>query len=178
MIRLFSAIRIPPAISVQLSALRGGLDDARWIDMDDYHITLRFFGNVDFDTAAEIDAQLAAIACGSLSVTIQGLDQFGGAKPRSVFARVVPNEALNLLYLQNERCARRMGLESEARKFTPHVTIARLKSASSTAVAAYLSLRGYFPPLIFEVNSFALFSSRGTAGGGPYRLENEYDLAR
>jgi len=40
----------------------------------------------------------------------------------------------------------RFGLDPEGRKFTPHVTLARLRDASNQDVADYLSVRGYFPP--------------------------------
>jgi 2'-5' RNA ligase len=70
-----------------------------------------------------------------------------------------------------------VGLEPEGRKFTPHVTLARLRDSSSRDVADYLSTRGSFAPPPFEVSRFVLFSSRASVGGGPYVVEAEYPLA-
>ena len=42
--RLFTALEIPDDVREQLSLLRGGLPGARWIDAENYHITLRFVG--------------------------------------------------------------------------------------------------------------------------------------
>ncbi len=71
---------------------------------------------------------------------------------------------------------RRVGLEPEGRKFTPHVTLARLRDTSSQAVADYLSVRGYFPSRAFMASRFVLYSSRASVGGGPYIVEDAYAL--
>ena len=52
--RLFTALEIPRSAAMSLSLLRGGLPGARWIDVENYHITLRFIGDVDGRTADEI----------------------------------------------------------------------------------------------------------------------------
>ena len=71
---------------------------------------------------------------------------------------------------------RRICIAPEQRKFTPHVTLARLRAASSLAVADYLSARGYFLSRRFEAKRFVLFSSRALTGGGPYVIEAAYPL--
>jgi 2'-5' RNA ligase len=71
----------------------------------------------------------------------------------------------------------RVGLEPEGRKFTPHVTLARLRDSSSWEVAEYLSTRAGFRSAPFAVSRFVLFSSRASAGGGPYVIEAAYPLA-
>ena len=45
--RLFTGIEVPAEIRLALSAHRGGLPGARWVDPDQYHMTLRFIGDVD-----------------------------------------------------------------------------------------------------------------------------------
>ena len=44
--RLFTAIEVPPGVAEALDMLRGGLPGARWIDRENYHVTLRFIGDV------------------------------------------------------------------------------------------------------------------------------------
>ena len=70
----------------------------------------------------------------------------------------------------------RIGLPPEQRKYTPHVTLARLRGASERDVANYLSLRGGFSTGPFPVDRFVLFSSRNSVGGGPYVVEEDYPL--
>jgi 2'-5' RNA ligase len=77
---------------------------------------------------------------------------------------------------EQERMMQRIGLEPEGRKYTPHVTLARLRDASSRDVAEYLSARGHFRSMAFPVSRFVLFSSRASVGGGPYVVEASYPL--
>lgn len=176
MIRLFSAIPVPREIGVRLAMMRAPLPDARWIDAEDYHITLRFFGVVENHVARALDEQLAVLDGEPFAVVLKGLEHFGGDKPRSIFASVEHSPALEALQLRNENCARQLGISEERRKFSPHVTLARLRKSSRASIAEYLSMHGYFPPVTFTANSFALYSSKGLEGGGPYRMEAEYPL--
>lgn len=80
------------------------------------------------------------------------------------------------LQAELERMMQRIGLDPEGRKFIPHVTLARLYDASDRDVADYLSLRGYFPSKAFMAERFVLFSSRASTGGGPYVVEDAYEL--
>ena len=54
MIRLFAGIELPEDIKDQLYALRGGVPNAKWVERDNLHITLRFIGNIDEDVAADL----------------------------------------------------------------------------------------------------------------------------
>ena len=160
-----------------MSMLRGGLPGARWIDMENYHLTLRFIGDIEHHTADEIAHALERVHRRQFTLGFSGLGAFGGKKPHSVFA--VPTAAPDLYDLQAEiaRICRRHGIAPDPRKFTPHVTLARLRGATPAAVANYLSLRGGFfvPP--FKVGQFVLMSSRDSVGGGPYITEQRYALA-
>jgi 2'-5' RNA ligase len=179
--RLFSALELPADIAEQLAFFRGGLREARWIEPADYHVTLRFFGDVDRRTAQALDVDLAESTdfSGALPLRID-LDEiafFGGAAPRALYARVRPNPLLWRLQAAHESLARREGLKPETRKFAPHVTLARLKGPSAEEVGAWLTERSWPLALSFEARRFALFSSRDSVGGGPYRLEAAYPFA-
>ncbi|MCC2111024.1 MAG: RNA 2',3'-cyclic phosphodiesterase, partial [Hyphomicrobiales bacterium] len=127
--RLFTGLELPSDIVSRLTEMRGGLAAARWIDAENYHITLRFIGDVDDRMAGEVMTVLDGIGRRPFTVTLNGLDSFGGRKPRAVFARVEPSVELVELQADHERAMQRIGLPAEARKFTPHVTLARLKGA-------------------------------------------------
>ncbi|MDP1908704.1 MAG: RNA 2',3'-cyclic phosphodiesterase, partial [Hyphomicrobium sp.] len=156
--------------------LRGGLPGARWIDRENYHLTLRFIGDVDDVVAQEAAYALGQVKRVAFDLHFEGLASFGGRKPRAVVASVAPEPALLELQAEQERLMRRIGLEPEPRKYTPHVTLARLRDASNRDVADYLSVRGYFPSRSFTVDRFLLFSSRASTGGGPYVAEASYPL--
>ncbi|MFG1186466.1 MULTISPECIES: RNA 2',3'-cyclic phosphodiesterase [Xanthobacter] len=173
--RLFTAIEIPPEVGLGLSMLRGGLSGARWIDSENYHVTLRFIGDVDDATGRDIMLMLGQVRRPAFDIALDGLDQFGGHKPRAVFAAVKANAALMELQAEQERIMQRLGLGAE-RNYKPHVTLARLRDASSRQVADYLAARGSFRTPPFHVPRFVLFSSRDSVGGGPYLVEAAYPL--
>ena len=174
--RLFTGLEIPSDLAMDLSMLRGGLSGARWIDAENYHLTLRFIGDIDDSTAWDIHSILEKIRQPPFTVTIEGLSSFGGSKPRALVAKAKAATPLLELQAQQERLMRRIGIAPEPRKFTPHVTLARLRATSCAGVAEYLSARGYFLSRRFEARRFVLFSSRASTGGGPYVVEAAYPL--
>jgi len=86
--RLFTALEIPSPIAFSLSLLRGGLPGARWVDPENYHITLRFIGDIDQRTAREVIGALERVDRRSFELSLAGLDAFGGNKPHSIVACV------------------------------------------------------------------------------------------
>jgi len=175
--RLFMGLEVPAEVAQDLSSLRGGLPRARWVDPENYHVTLRFIGDIDGASANEIASTLFRVNRKPFEVRVQGLSSFGGKKPRAVVASVAPTRPLLELQAELERLMQRCGLDPEGRKFTPHVTLAWLRDASDQDVADYLSLRGYFPARVFTASRFVLFSSRASTGGGPYVVEDAYALS-
>lgn len=175
--RLFTGLEIPAALAESLSMLRGGLPGARWIDPENYHLTLRFIGDVDDALAREIASLLGRVRRSGFELRFEGLSSFGGRKPRAVVASVKPLPSVMELQAEHERLMQRVGLQPEGRKFTPHVTLARLRDSSSWEVAEYLSARAGYRSPPFEVSRFVLFSSRASVGGGPYVVEAAYPLA-
>jgi RNA 2',3'-cyclic 3'-phosphodiesterase len=175
--RLFTGLEIPAALAQSLSMLRGGLPGARWIDPDNYHLTLRFIGDVDDALAGDIASLLGQVRRREFELRLDGLSSFGGRKPRAIVAAVKPSPSVMELQAEHERLMQRVGLEPEGRKYTPHVTLARLRDSSSHEVAEYLSSRAGFRSEPFRVSRFVLFSSRASVGGGPYVVEAAYPLA-
>jgi len=175
--RLFTGVEIPSAIGDALASMRGGLPGARWIDPENYHLTLRFIGDVDDVTAHEVASLLGRVRRGAFELRVEGLTSFGGRKPRAVVATVTPEPALLEIQAEQERLMQRIGLAPEGRKYTPHVTLARLRDSSNRQVAEYLAARGLFRTPAFRVSRFVLFSSRASTGGGPYVVEAAYPFA-
>lgn len=174
--RLFTGFEIPPDVAFELSMLRGGLSGARWITPENYHVTLRFLGDIDGATARDFAYGLDEVNSEPVEVTIDALDSFGGDRPHTLFARVRLSRDLADLQGEHERLARIVGLPPESRKFTPHVTLARMRQVSAHGVAAWLGARALFRSITFTAQQFVLFSSRESTGGGPYLIEAQYPL--
>jgi RNA 2',3'-cyclic 3'-phosphodiesterase len=172
--RLFTGIEVPEDIAGRLSEIRAGLSGAHWAAPDNYHITLRFAGDITDSEANHFAEALADVNFDSFEISLSGLGSFGGNKPRAVWAAVKPPAALQMLQKAHERAARLVGLPPETRNYVPHITLARLRNVSPFVVADYLARYGGFFTAPFEVSRFVLFSSRPNQGGGPYVVEEVY----
>src|SRR2546421_8298488 len=175
--RLFVGLEIPREVGQALSLLRGGLPGGRGIDPENYHTRRRFIGAVAVRLAHDIASLLDGGKRRSFEGRFGDLSSFGGRKPRAIVVGVEPIQPLVELQAELERLMQRLGLEPEGRKFTPHVTLARLRDVSSRDVAEYLSTRGPLFGSSFRVSRFVLFSARASVGGGPYVVEADYPLA-
>jgi RNA 2',3'-cyclic 3'-phosphodiesterase len=174
--RLFTGLELPEVVVGQLALLRGGVVGARWLEPEDYHITLRFIGDIDARMARDIADTLEDIRRPKAPIRFEELSWFGGVKPRAIVAKVKAEPALMDLQAEQERRLRRIGIEPETRKYTPHVTLARLRGAGQTAVASYLAERGALVADAFTAERFVLYSAREGSGGGPYIVEAAYPL--
>jgi RNA 2',3'-cyclic 3'-phosphodiesterase len=174
--RLFTALELPATVASQLALARGGVVGARWLKPEDYHITLRFVGDINARAARDIAETLADIRRPKAHVRFEGLSWFGGDKPRAIVARVKADRELMDLQADQERRLRRVGVEPETRKFTPHVTLARLRGVAQRAIADYLASRGALQADAFTAERFVLYSAREGSGGGPYVVEAAYPL--
>lgn len=174
--RLFTGLRVTPEISRTLAMKRGGLIGARWIEPDNYHITIGFAGDMDHASANELMRSLDEMPpMAPFSVSIAGLGAFGGDKPRAIIAHVEGGDELKQLKALSDTAMRRADVSFDHRRFTPHVTLARLRHTSALDVADYLG-SAVLMPLRMQVEELVLFSSRDSRGGGPYRTEQTIEL--
>lgn len=172
MLRLFTGIDLPPELKLSLSMLGGGLPGARWVDAGNYHITLRFIGEVDEGMARDIDEALARLKAPRFEVTLGGIGTFGN---RQLWVGVERNDALIHLRDKIESVLVRLGLEPEGRRFQPHVTLARLKGADSK-LQAFLAEHALFRAEPVAVRHFSLIASYQTKAGSIYEDQADYPL--
>lgn len=179
-LRLFAAIPIPDDVARRLVALMRGLPGARWTPAENLHLTLRFFGEIEEPVAEDLDAAIDAAVSpiAPFSLRLKGAGAFGGADPHAVWIGVEePAGEVTRLAEACERAARAVGLKSETRKFTPHVTLAKTRGTDLERVMAFQTRCALFESRVFEVPGFGLYSSRVRTGAPSlYRLEAEYVL--
>ncbi len=175
--RLFVALDLPWEVRQALSLLTGGLPGARWVPAENYHLTLRFIGEVPPHRAEEIDDALAALRGRGFALTLAGLGTFQKAgRVTALWARAERNPALDHLQAKIETALQRIGLDPERRRFSPHVSLARLDGVPAAKLAIYLQTHNLFRAGPVPVAHFTLFSSRIGKEQAVYTPEVEYAL--
>ena len=174
--RLFVALALPDEVTSSLALIQSGVPGARWSNRDQLHLTLRFIGEVDGHVATAVDDALSAVRAPRFRLTIRSVGQFGGRSPGAIWAGVEQSPKLAHLQRKIESALQRAGLRAESRKFTPHITLARLKGAPSAKVISYLADHALFSAPPIDVRGFILYSSVTTPSGSLYRAEKAYPL--
>lgn len=178
MIRLFVGLPLPEDVRQRLSLLNGGVPGARWEPPENYHVTLRFIGEVELGQAEDIDAELHRLRMPEFSLSLSAVDHFGpGDKARVLYVGVERSEMLARLQGKVENAVQRAGMPPETRKFVPHVTLARLKDTPAGRVQVFREQYNLFRAGPFPVSEFVLFSSHPGKGHSVYHEEASYPLA-
>ena len=176
MIRLFTAIELPQEVREALSRMQNGVPGARWAEPSVMHLTLRFVGEVDENVAHDIDSVLTAIRAPAFELKLQGVGEFGGKSPRALWAGFARSQPLERLVQKIESVLQRIGLPAETRKFSPHVTLARLRDSPRGKIAEFIARNNLFAAGPFAVSSYTLFSSHFGGEGPRYVPERIYAL--
>ena len=176
--RLFVGLDLPWTLRERLALLAGGVPGARWVPAENHHLTLRFIGEVPAHRAEEIDLALAALRGRGFPLSLAGVGTFAKAgRAVSLWVGVERNPALEHLQGKIETALQRCGLAPERRRFTPHVTLARLDSTVVEAkLAEYVQAHNLFRGGPIAVGHFTLFSSQLGKESSAYRAEVDYDL--
>lgn len=179
MIRLFTAIEVPPDVAETLAARQTGVPGARWRPEDALHITLRFYGQVQEAVADDLDAELGRIRQAPFDLTLSGAGAFGESHQlHAIWAGVQESEPLNVLAGRCESAAKRAKVHVEARTYKPHVTLAYLgRGSDPDRVAGWIRQNGMLASPPWRVSRFGLYSSHLGHEGSRYQLEREYPLA-
>lgn len=175
-LRLFLAIPLPAPVADRLLALEADVPGASWRTAEQYHLTLRFIGEVDEATARDIDTEVGRIIAAPFEIALEGVGSFGGREPGALWAGVSDSPALIQLASSCETASRNAGLPAESRRYKPHVTIAYLNGTRDIEVAHFLSDTAAFRTAPFIVDHFCMYSSRATRSGSHYTEEAVYPL--
>jgi 2'-5' RNA ligase len=177
MIRLFVGLSLPDAARQRLTALARGLPGARWIPPENHHLTLAFVGEVDFPRAEALAEKLAGIAHPAVEVRLSGLGLAGDAhRARTLWMAAARTPPLIALQARVVRACRAADCPAEARRFAPHVTLARLRTVDPARLQDYLTANGAAACDPFVADAFMLYSSRLSPAGSVYTEEARFPL--
>jgi len=132
--RSFIAIEVPTAIKASIDgiirAVSGEARGIRWVSTENIHLTIKFLGDVRDDIVAEIENRLKLIGkrYHPFSVGIRGLGSFPNFNnPNVLWLGVEASDQLEALYREIDVTLSDMGFQKDNRRFSPHLTIARVK---------------------------------------------------
>ena len=167
--RLFTGLELPDAVAAQVALARGGVLGARWMDPADYHITLRFVGDVDRQVAHDIAETLGEIRRPPIDrplrraflVRRRQAARHRGADPARTRADRAPGRA-------GAADAPDRARPGDAQVHAPCDARARAP-VRTRAVADYLASRGVLLVEGFTAERFVLFLVEGEHGGRSLR---------
>ena len=173
--RLFIGIRPPAIVRQALIDTMEALEGARWQDDEQLHLTLRFIGGVEREVANDLSAALGRIAMPSFNLALEGVSHFERRGiPTAIWARVAPAPELQRLRTKVDRVCDLAGLGSETRRFTPHITIARLRRHTGPIAEWLARHTGLYAT--WQADGFSLFESHLLASGAEYEVAAHYPL--
>ncbi len=135
-VRLFIAINFSDEVKRSLGSFMSELrilpSDAKWVEVENLHLTLLFLGNVPGDQVSSITRALNRSVKGASNFCLDlgGVGVFPGpARPRVFWVGISGDTAALLrLYRQVQKEMGRLGFESGKSRFSPHLTLARFRS--------------------------------------------------
>ncbi len=176
--RLFVGLDLPWELKERLAVLGGGIPGARWVPTENFHLTLRFIGEVQAHQAEEVDLALATLRGKPFELILAGMGTFAkSGRETQLWVGGDRNPALELLQGKIETAVQRAGMPGERRRFKPHVTLARLDNAVPAKVAAFVQAHNLFRSATITIDHFSLFSSRLGKEASVYTAEVDYPLA-
>ncbi len=180
-LRLFVAIAVPPEILEILIDIQNrfkNLDlDAKWVKPENIHLTLKFLGKTS--KVSQIKQGLAKAVSNELEFTLSlgGIKVFPDIKRPRVLGVGLhsPCEPLARLHKEVEGNLVPLGFPPESRPFSPHGTLARIKSGKNkNLLAQQLNSIGHIAS--FKIKSVRLYQSRLTPEGATYTVLEEFVL--
>ncbi len=178
MTRLFVAIDPPDAIRKDLVSLCGGIQEARWVPAPQLHVTLRFLGEVGPEASARCATALEAVREPAFSIAFSGVGRFPPNRPpRVLWTGIEPAQSIGEVHASVESSLRSAGIAPDEKRFSPHLTLARLReNASRAEVCRWLERWESFRSAPVRVSRFFLYSSVLGPDGARHQKERSYDL--
>lgn len=184
--RLFIAVNLSMEAR---DAIQSAIDDFpiknppwRWVTPDNWHLTLKFLGEMDTVRVSALVQTLSDVARDHHAFEMT-LGAFGGfpnlRDPRVLFYQIERGavELESLAHDVDAAVERAVGLEREKRRFHAHTTVARVKDPLPASITPRLAV---VPPLTGArsgVHSFELMESRLQRTGAAYSVVKEFALA-
>lgn len=176
--RLFLAIELPAVCKEGLAKIRSDIAGARWVPLEQLHLTLAFLGEVDADAAVRLGEALAKVEAKEFTLAFTGAGCFPNRhQPRVLWAGLSKELRLTSLAAAINAVVRGCSIPMEERPFSPHITLARLKLPCLREVTEFLASNSSIEIAPFVVREFTLFQSRLRQHGAVHLPLRSFPLA-
>lgn len=162
---------------MQIQGMGRSIKNGRPVPAEQLHLTLKFIGEVESSRLLDIHETLEEITFDTFSIKVKGIGTFPprGA-PRILWAGIAPTDATTRLRKTIENKLAAINIPREKQKYTPHITLARLKNCPLQQVHSFLAGNALLETQEFEIASFSLYSSQLTKKGAIHSIEREYSV--
>lgn len=171
--RLFIAFDVSEEASKHILELQKQLTGAKLTLTRSFHLTLKFLGEVTPDQAEDVKKKLANVKFKPFTAKLDGTGTFPSDKMiRVVWAEITPHDIIRELQKQIDEALQ--GMFPKEKQFTPHLTIARVKTVENKEQFAEQVKNLKVKPITFEVKEFKLIESQLTPEGPVYKTVAVY----
>jgi RNA 2',3'-cyclic 3'-phosphodiesterase len=178
--RLFVAIDLPESTRQFLVNLDPHVRGARWVDPQQMHLTLGFFGDIPEEVDFALREKLNAIEFGFFFLPITGAGTFPAKGPPKIIWIGVGRGHPHLFQVHKrvQEAALASGIEPELRPWHPHITIARCRDVAPQSIRKFLQTNVELDAGMIRVDAFHLYSSKLTPGGPIHSRELTVNCSR
>jgi len=186
-LRCFIAISLPDEVKTQISTYIDDLKkfsrDVRWIKAENIHLTLKFLGEIDPEQVKLVKKCLHPLSnkFSRFTLNISGSGSFPGKKRPRVFWLGMEQSKENPLFgihkwIENQLLD--LGFEKEKRRFSPHLTLGRVRSRGQADFSELFSdiENNPFVPITFQINEIFFMQSFLKPTGAEYQVIESYPL--
>jgi RNA 2',3'-cyclic 3'-phosphodiesterase len=160
--RTFLALSVPENVRAHLSVQQFLLPLPNTVPPESFHITLAYLGEVPDAVLEGVHDRLLGLRYPAFDLHLHGLGHFGHAKPHTVYACVMPSDALERLQAKVAVMARAAGAVIPAARYVPHVTLGRFRTPppeDCMRIERSIAESGAFRTEPFGVHAVTLYQS-------------------
>ena len=151
--------------------------DLRPVAPQNIHVTIRFLGDISPGMVEKVYEVMKKVEFKPFTIQIRGLGVFPSLNfPRVVWAGMTDGvEQLRSIFTQLEPQIRALGFKADAYGFSPHLTIARVRTATNKQrLAEFVTKEGDFEFGTIQANCLRLKRSQLSPKGPTYSTIKEY----